>query len=123
VLPDTESINPFTQSLPFAEADGDDDEVAELVGFVEVGFASLDAPHAATDSAVAPVTASSATRDSRAGGQVTDIEDPSQLAAAPRQATFLTIGGIAESRPAPDYEPAVYPVRPRESGGTNRVWC
>jgi hypothetical protein len=121
-LPDTESISPFTQSLPLADADGDE-EGAELVGFVEVGFASLDAPHAATDSTATPVSVTIANRLSRAGGQVTDIEDPSQLAAAPRQATFLTIGGIAESRPAPDYEPAVYPVRPRESGGTNRVWC
>ena len=65
VLPDTESISPFTQSLPLADADGDDAEGAELVGFTEVGFALLDAPQAATDSAVAPVTASSATRDSR----------------------------------------------------------
>jgi hypothetical protein len=74
VLPDTESMSPLTQSLPLADADGDDDgEGAELVGFVEVGFASLDAPHAATDSAVAPVTASSATRDSRVVEKVADI--------------------------------------------------
>jgi len=74
VLPDTESISPFTQSLPLADADGDDDEEgAELVGFVEVGFAWLDAPHAATDSALAPVTASSATRDSRVVEKVAGI--------------------------------------------------
>src|SRR5271156_3323401 len=74
VLPDTESISPFTQSLPLADADGDDAEGAELVGFTEVGFALLDAPQAATDSAVAPVTASSATRDSRVVEKVAGIE-------------------------------------------------
>ena len=68
-------MSPFTQSLPFADADGgdDDEEGAELVEFVEVGFALLDAPHAATDSAVAPVTASSATRDSRVVEKVAGI--------------------------------------------------
>jgi hypothetical protein len=68
-------MSPFTQSLPFADADGgdDDDEGVELVGFVEVGFAWLDAPHAATDSAVAPVTASSATRDNRVVEKVAGI--------------------------------------------------
>jgi hypothetical protein len=76
VLPDTESISPFTQSLPLADADGDDEEGAELVGFAEVGFASLDGPHAAMDSAVAPVSVTIANRLSRAGGEVTDIEDP-----------------------------------------------
>ena len=85
MLPDTESISPFTQSLPLADADGDGDEGAELVEFVEVGFASLDAPHAATDSAVAPVSVTIANRLSRAGGAVTDIEDPFQLTAAPRR--------------------------------------
>jgi hypothetical protein len=73
VLPDTESISPFTQSLPFADADGDCEEGAGLVGFAEVGLALLDAPHAATDSAVAPVTASSATRDSRVVEKVAGI--------------------------------------------------
>jgi hypothetical protein len=76
VLPDTESMSPFTQSLPLADGDGDDDEDeegAELVGFVEVGFASLEAPHAAMDIAVAPVTASSATRDSRVVEKVAGI--------------------------------------------------
>jgi hypothetical protein len=77
VLPDTESINPFTQSLPLADVDGDDEEGAELVGFAEVGLALLDAPHAATDSAVAPVSVTIANRLSRAGGEVTDIEGPS----------------------------------------------
>jgi hypothetical protein len=73
VLPDTESISPFTQSLPLADADGDDEDGAELVGFAEVGLALLDAPHAAMDSAVAPVTASSATRDSRVVEKVAGI--------------------------------------------------
>jgi hypothetical protein len=67
VLPDTESINPFTQSLPLPDADGVEEvgAAALLVGFAEVGFAWLEPPQAATDSAVAPVTARSATRDSR----------------------------------------------------------
>ena len=117
MLPDTESISPLTQSLPVADADGDDEEEAELVGFAEVGFAVLDAPHAATDSAVAPVTAKSATRDSRVVVKVADIVlSIVGRAAQASQATFLTIGGAAECRPAPDYEPAVYPARPRESG-------
>ena len=73
MLPDTESISPFTQSLPLAVADGDDEVGAELVGFAEVGPALLDVPHAATDSAVAPVTASSATRDSRVAENVAGI--------------------------------------------------
>ena len=118
MLPDTESISPLTQSLPLADADGDDEEEAELVGFAEVGFAVLDAPHAATDSAVAPVTAKSATRDSRVVVNVADITSfpIDGCAAQASQATFLTIGGAAESKPAPDYGPAVYPARPRESG-------
>jgi hypothetical protein len=78
-------MSPFTQSLPLADADGDDEEGAELVGFVEVGFALLGAPHAAMDSAVAPVSVTIANRLSRVGGEVTDIEDPFQLTAAPRR--------------------------------------
>jgi hypothetical protein len=39
-----------------------------------VGLALLDAPHAARDSAVAPVTARIAKRDSRAVGEVACIE-------------------------------------------------
>jgi hypothetical protein len=74
VLPDTESISPRTQSLPLADADGDDDVGAELVGFAEVGLALFDVPQAATDSAVAPVTARIAKRDSRAVGKVASIE-------------------------------------------------
>ena len=45
-------MSPFTQSLPSADGDGDDEEGAELVGFADVGLAVLDPPHAATDSAV-----------------------------------------------------------------------
>jgi hypothetical protein len=78
-------MSPFTQSLPLADADGDDEEGAELVGFVEVGFALLDAPHAATDRTATPVSVTIANRLSRAGGEVTDIEDPFQLTAAPRR--------------------------------------
>ena len=71
-------MSPFTQSLPLADGDGDDDEEgAEPVGFAEVGFALLEAlleaPHAAMDIAVAPVTASSATRDSRVVEKVAGI--------------------------------------------------
>jgi hypothetical protein len=70
--------------LPFADADGDD-EGAELVGFAEVGFALFDVPHAATDRTATPVSVTIANRLSRAGGEVTDIEDPFQLTAAPRR--------------------------------------
>jgi hypothetical protein len=88
VLPDTESISPFTQSLPLPDAEGVEEVGAELlVGLAEVGFASLELPHAAMDSAVAPVSVTIANRLSRAGGDVTDIEDPFQLAAAPRTPT------------------------------------
>jgi hypothetical protein len=95
VLPDTESINPFTQSLPFAEADGDDDEVAELVGFAGVGFALFDAPHAATDSTATPVSVTIANRLSPEGWEVTDIEDPFQLTAALRRPAEQHISGSA----------------------------
>jgi hypothetical protein len=75
-LPDTEAISPLTWSLPFADADDDcDDEVGEAdVGLAdEVGLALSDVPHAATDSAVAPVTARIANGVSRAVGKVKDI--------------------------------------------------
>ena len=72
--PDTEAIIPLTQALPLAEADGDD-VAAELVGLAAVeGFVVFDAPHAATDSAVALASVRIADRVSRAGGEVTDIE-------------------------------------------------
>jgi hypothetical protein len=75
VLPDTESISPVTQSLPSPFADGDDVEVgAEPVGLAEFGLASFELPHAARDSAVAPVTAKIAKRDNRVGGIVAGIE-------------------------------------------------
>jgi hypothetical protein len=74
VLPDTESISPVTQSFPAPFADGDDDEVGpELVGPAEFGLASLELPHAARDSAVAPVTANIAKRDNRAVEMVAGI--------------------------------------------------
>jgi hypothetical protein len=77
-----------------ADADGDDEEEAELVGFAEVGFAVLDAPQAATDIAVAPVTAKSATRDNRVVVKVADI---GVLSIVGRNVqTNLTIGGGAE---------------------------
>jgi hypothetical protein len=67
---------PLTQPLPFADADGDDDVAAELVGLADVAvFVLCDAPHAATDSTVAPVTAISANRVSRADQKVTRIPD------------------------------------------------
>jgi hypothetical protein len=74
VLPDTESISPLTQSLPFADADGDDDVGLEVVGLAAVGFVLFDVPHAARDSAVAPVTARIVNRVSRAVGKVAGIE-------------------------------------------------
>jgi hypothetical protein len=76
--PDTEAIMPLTQPLPFADADGDDDDdvASELVGLADVaGFVLFGAPHAATDSAVAPVTVSIANLVSRADQKVTRIPD------------------------------------------------
>jgi hypothetical protein len=86
-----------------ADADGEDDEEgAGLVGFAEVGLALLDAPHAATDSAVAPVTASSATRDSRVLEKVAGIGVLSIVVRSAALATIFTIGGAAERRLVPD---------------------
>jgi len=116
--PETEAIIPLTQLLPFADADGDEGVAAELVGPADgAGFELFDAPHAATDSAVAPVSVRIANRVSRAGGEVIDIEilsDRRPLCAA-GQTTALTIGGAAERWLAADYEPAVYSGSPRES--------
>jgi hypothetical protein len=74
VLPDTESIRPLTQSLPLPDADGGEEVgAALLVGFADVGLASLELPQAATDSAVAPLTARSAMRDRRMVGAMARI--------------------------------------------------
>jgi hypothetical protein len=73
VLPDTESISPATQSLPFVEGDGADEVGLEFVGLAALGLALFDAPHAATDNAVAPVTATIAKRVSREVGRVAGI--------------------------------------------------
>jgi hypothetical protein len=75
--PATEAIIPLTQALPFAEAGGDE-VAAELVGPGAVeGWAVFDvvwdAPHAATDRAVAPVSVKIANRLGRAGGGTTGI--------------------------------------------------
>ena len=101
VSPDTEAIIPLTHALPFADADGDD-VAAELVGPAAVeGFVVFDAPHAATDSAVAPVSVRIANRVSRAGGKMTDhievLSDRRPLW-PPAYATLPTIGGAAECR-------------------------
>jgi hypothetical protein len=113
--PETEAIIPLTQLLPFADADGDEGVAAELVGPAGgAGFELFDAPHAATVSAVAPVSVRIANRVSRAGGEVIDIEilsDRRPLCAA-GQTTALTIGGAAERWLAADYEPAVYSDSP-----------
>jgi hypothetical protein len=67
----------LTQSFPSLFADGVDEEVgAELVGLAEFGLASFELPHAARDSAVAPVTARMAKRGSRLE-MVAGIEVPS----------------------------------------------
>jgi hypothetical protein len=73
VLPETESIRPITQSWPLPDADGVDEEGALLLGVAGAGLVSLEFPHAARDSAVALVTASSATRDSRVVDRVGGI--------------------------------------------------
>jgi hypothetical protein len=60
--------------LPFGAADGVDEVTAEVVGLAAVeGFVVFDAPHAATESAVAPVSVRIAKRVSRADGEVTGI--------------------------------------------------
>jgi predicted secreted protein len=73
--PDTEAIIPLTMALPFGDADGDDDDVgAEPVELAELAVVvSCEAPHAAIDSAVAPVTVSIANRVS--GADVIRIPD------------------------------------------------
>ena len=72
--PDTEAIIPLTQLLPFGAADGGDDVTAELGGLAAVaGFKLFEAPHAATESAVAPVRVRTANRVSLAGAEVTGI--------------------------------------------------
>jgi hypothetical protein len=113
--PDTEAIIPLTQALPLGAADGVDGDVAELVLPAAVeGWAVFDvvwdAPHAATESAVAPVSVRSANRVSRADGEVTDIEILSIVGrcAQAGYASNLTISGAAERWLASDYEPAVY---------------
>ena len=78
--PDTEAIIPLTQALPLGDADGADEVAAELVGPAAVdGWAVFDvvwdAPHAATESAVAPVSVRSANRVSRVNGEVIRIPD------------------------------------------------
>ncbi len=73
MLPDTESIRPFTQSVPLPDADGVEEVGALPVDVAGAGLVSLELPHAARDSAVAPVTASNATRDSREVERVADI--------------------------------------------------
>jgi hypothetical protein len=88
--------------LADADGDCDDAEGPGLVGFAEVGLALLDAPHAATDSAVAPVTANSATRDSRAVEIVAGIGVLSIVVRSAALATIFTIGGAAERRLVPD---------------------
>jgi len=60
--------------LPFVDGDGDDDVGLAFVGLAAVGLALFDVPHAATDSAVAPVTAKIAKRVSREVGKVVGVE-------------------------------------------------
>ena len=73
-LPATDAIRPLTRASPLA---GAGDVVVEVTVEVEVdvdvGAALFDEPHAATDSAVAPVTARMASRVSRGLGQLADI--------------------------------------------------
>ncbi|ORB36433.1 hypothetical protein BST39_20670 [Mycobacterium paraseoulense] len=73
-LPATDAIRPLTRASPAA---GAGDVVVEVTVDVDVdvvgGLDLLDEPHAATDSAVAPVTARIANRASRGVGQLADI--------------------------------------------------
>jgi hypothetical protein len=65
VVPETDAISPDTRSLPWAdgapEVGGDDDDpgVVPLALLDVVGDPVVDEPHAAIDSAVTPMTASS----------------------------------------------------------------
>ena len=68
VFPDTDAISPLTRAWPVAGGDVDDvvGAAAELVVLGDVvGPGLFDAPHAATDTAVTPVSASIANRVSR----------------------------------------------------------
>lgn len=74
-LPATEAIRPPTRASPVA---GAGDVVVEVTTEVDVdvdvvGLDLLDELHAATESAVTPVTASTANRVSRGVGQLADI--------------------------------------------------
>jgi hypothetical protein len=68
--------------------------LALLLGVAGAGLVSLDCPHAARDSAVAPVTASSATRDSRGVDRVAGIGVLSVVGAVsgPTLTTAFTFG-------------------------------
>ncbi|HTY30687.1 hypothetical protein [Mycobacterium sp.] len=73
-LPATEAIRPLTLASPWAGAWEVAVEVTVDVEVeVDVGADWFDDPHAATDSAVAPVAARMANRVSRAVGQLADI--------------------------------------------------
>jgi hypothetical protein len=95
VLPDTESINPLTQSLPLPDADGVDEVGALLLGVAGAGSVSVELPHAATDSAVAPVTASNATRDSRKVERVAGI---GVLSVVGRRKQTDSVNGLHDQR-------------------------
>lgn len=76
-LPDTDAIRPLTCAWPLA---GGAEVVCEVVGELAVelgdvvGLDVFDEPHAATDSAAAPVTARTAARVSRGLREVADIK-------------------------------------------------
>jgi hypothetical protein len=77
----------LTQALPFGDVDGDveGEAAAELVGPAALGgLVVFEAPHAATDSAVAPVSVKIANRVSRAGAEMLDIQSPFRSSAAMR---------------------------------------
>jgi hypothetical protein len=73
-LPATDAIRPLTRASPFAGAGDVVVEVTiEVEVDVDVGLDLFDEPHAAMDRAVAPVTATMASRVSRGVGQLADI--------------------------------------------------
>ncbi len=76
MLPDTDAISPLTCAWPLAGADvvvfGVPVGLAEELGD-DVGLDWFDEPHAAMDSAAAPVTARTANRASRGMWELADI--------------------------------------------------
>jgi hypothetical protein len=86
------------------DADGVDEVGALLLDVAGAGLVSVELPQAASNSAVAPVTASNATWDSRAVERVAGIGVLSVVGRGERTDSVngFTINGAAECRLSPD---------------------